>query len=144
MQGCAQAAHLPASLTDPPTLHPFNKTSLINEALKKLLQGTHSPVYSLGLCHLVCEMAGCEYVSSSAQTLSLSGQLCGGWAPAEDVDPWQPRWPIPTLRRGTRTLNFSTTCQNGRKSRQPYVPGTWKVLINICGMDERLLKFSLR
>lgn len=78
LQGCAQAAHLPASLIDPPTLHPFNKASLINETMKKLLQGTRSLVYSLGLCHLICEMAGCEDVSSSAQTLSLSGQSVVG------------------------------------------------------------------
>lgn len=67
----------------------FNK-AFGNDTIEKLLQGTCSLVYSWGLCHLTCEMAGCEYVSGrflAVQMLSLSGQRCGGWAPEEARSP---------------------------------------------------------
>lgn len=76
LEGCAQAALLPASLlVDMPSLQQLNKVSLINYAMKRLLQGTCSLVYSLGLCHLICEMVTYVYVSISEVPVSTDTEL---------------------------------------------------------------------
>lgn len=60
--------------------------------MKRLLQGTHGLVYSLGLCHLICDVAGCEYVSISKVPVSTDSEplrsTLMGRLPDEDVDPW--------------------------------------------------------
>lgn len=50
-------------IMDTPSLHSLHKASLINDAIKRLLQGTQGLAHSLGLPHPICEMANCEYMN---------------------------------------------------------------------------------